>query len=154
VRGEILLKSNPADTGAAEVASTQAIEVARGQSARRYELYAAMRLARLWTSQGQHIDHTGLLTILAAVRAERSSSVGSGKWTAERASLRTRGAVVVSRDGRHGEVTRPTAAAGPGVATASPKSCRRLRRNRGADTELHGVARQSGEGFRSRSDAG
>jgi predicted ATPase len=65
VRGEILLKSRGADTEAAEAAFLQAIEVARAQSAKRYELYAAVRLARLWASQRRPAEHSGLLAILA-----------------------------------------------------------------------------------------
>jgi class 3 adenylate cyclase len=65
MRGEILLKSNPDDTEAAEAAFTEAIEVARGQSAKRYEFHAAMRLAQLWTGQGRGAEHSGLLVILA-----------------------------------------------------------------------------------------
>ena len=65
VRGELLLKSKPADVQAAEAAFSRAIEVARGQSARRFELHAATRLAQLWADRGERVEHRGLLTILA-----------------------------------------------------------------------------------------
>jgi predicted ATPase len=65
VRGELLLKSKPADVEAAEAAFSRAIEVARGQSARRFELHAATRLAQLWADRGERVENRGLLTILA-----------------------------------------------------------------------------------------
>jgi predicted ATPase len=65
VRGELLLKSKPADIEAAEVAFTHAIEVAHGQSARRFELRAAKALAQLWMDRGERVEHRGFLAILA-----------------------------------------------------------------------------------------
>jgi class 3 adenylate cyclase/predicted ATPase len=47
VRGEIILKARPADIAAAERAFTEAIEVARGQSAKEFESRAAMCLVQL-----------------------------------------------------------------------------------------------------------
>ena len=76
VRGELLLKSNPGDAEAAEAAFTQAIAVARGQSAKRFEFRAAMRLAQLWASQGGSTDHQGLLAILADGLADGSEFDG------------------------------------------------------------------------------
>ncbi len=76
VRGDLLLRSNPADIGAAEAAFTQAIEVARRQSAKRFELRAAMRLARLWTGRGNRADRDGLLSILAEGLADGSGLDG------------------------------------------------------------------------------
>jgi predicted ATPase len=70
VRGEILLKSNPADTEAAELAFTRAIEIARGQSAKRLELRAAMCLSQLLTDQ-RKCDEQGLLAILVNSPGER-----------------------------------------------------------------------------------
>jgi predicted ATPase len=80
VRGELLLKSKPADVEPAEAAFTRAIEVARGQSAKRYEFRAATRLARLWTLQGERARHQGLLAILAKGLADGSDL--DGFWDA------------------------------------------------------------------------
>jgi predicted ATPase len=76
VRGELLLKSKPADIEAAEAAFTQAIVVARGQSAKRFEVRAARCLAQLWTDQGRGAEHRGLLAILADGLADGSDADG------------------------------------------------------------------------------
>jgi class 3 adenylate cyclase/predicted ATPase len=76
VRGELLLKSKPADIDAAEAAFTQAIVVARGQSAKRFEVRAARCLAQLWTDQGRVAEHRGLLAILADGLADGSDADG------------------------------------------------------------------------------
>jgi len=60
-RGDLLLtlpKPNPAQ---AEVAFRKALEVARRQSAKSYELRAAMSLARLWQGQGRNEEARDLL---------------------------------------------------------------------------------------------
>jgi predicted ATPase len=64
VHGEIMLRSHPADTAATEAAFARAIEVARSQSARRFEFRAAQSLARLWEQQGKSTEPRGLLAIL------------------------------------------------------------------------------------------
>ena len=79
VHGEIMLKSPAPDTGAAEAAFVRAIEVARSQSARRFEFRAAKSLARLREHQGKSTEPRGLLAILGgefdnsgdAIHAER-----------------------------------------------------------------------------------
>jgi predicted ATPase len=48
-----LLRKTPSDVAAAEAAFMRAIEVARSQQTRTFELGAAMSLARLWRSQGK-----------------------------------------------------------------------------------------------------
>jgi predicted ATPase len=50
-RGELLIRKTPNDIAAAEAAFMLAIEVARRQQARTFELHAAMSMARLWRSQ-------------------------------------------------------------------------------------------------------
>src|SRR3954468_9375160 len=72
VRGELLLKVLPPNIEATEKAFIQAIEVAREQSAKRFELRAAMRLAQLWARQGKRTEHQGLLAILAEGLADGS----------------------------------------------------------------------------------
>jgi class 3 adenylate cyclase/predicted ATPase len=62
VHGELLRKSQPARSEAAEAAFMRAIEVARAQSARRFELRAAMSLARLWLEQGRQAEARDLLS--------------------------------------------------------------------------------------------
>ena len=56
IRGEILLKQNPADPTSAEAAFLAAIAVAQQQKARSFELRAALSLARLYQSTGGLID--------------------------------------------------------------------------------------------------
>ena len=56
IRGEILIKQNPADPAAAEAAFLAAIAVAQQQKARSFELRAALSLAKLYQSTGRPID--------------------------------------------------------------------------------------------------
>jgi predicted ATPase len=53
LRGELLHRENANDAAAAEAALMRAIEVARSQQTRTFELRAAMSLARLWRDQGK-----------------------------------------------------------------------------------------------------
>jgi predicted ATPase len=52
-RGEILLKRRPCDEAAAESAFARAIDIAQTQSAKLFELQAAVSLGRLWLAQGR-----------------------------------------------------------------------------------------------------
>ena len=56
VRGEILLKQNPADPAPAEAAFLAAIAVAQQQKARSFELRAALSLAKLYRATGRDAD--------------------------------------------------------------------------------------------------
>jgi predicted ATPase len=56
IRGEILIKQNPADPAPAEAAFLAAIAVAQQQKARSFELRAALSLAKLYQSTGRPID--------------------------------------------------------------------------------------------------
>jgi predicted ATPase len=51
--GEIVLMSPAPDAAKAEAYFEHAVEVARGQQAKSWELRAAMRMARLWRDQGK-----------------------------------------------------------------------------------------------------
>jgi tetratricopeptide (TPR) repeat protein len=53
VRGDLLLKFHPPDATAAEVAFTRAIEIARSQQTRTFELCAALSLAKLYQATGR-----------------------------------------------------------------------------------------------------
>ena len=53
VRGEILLKRGPANTGRAEEAFLTAIAIAQQQTAKGFELQAALALAKLYQSTGR-----------------------------------------------------------------------------------------------------
>jgi len=53
IRGEILLKRDPANTAPAEEAFLTAIAIAQQQKARSFELRATMSMARLWRDQGK-----------------------------------------------------------------------------------------------------
>ena len=65
VRGEILLKQNPADPAPAEEAYLTAIGVAQQQKARSFELRAALALAKLYRSTGHAADaHAALAPAL------------------------------------------------------------------------------------------
>ena len=56
MRGEILLKLNPADPALAADAFLTAIGVAQAQKAHSFGLRAALALARLYRSIGRHAD--------------------------------------------------------------------------------------------------
>jgi predicted ATPase len=65
IRGEILLKRDPANTASAEEAFLTAIAVAREQKARSFELRAALSLAKLYQSSKRAADaHAVLATAL------------------------------------------------------------------------------------------
>ena len=61
IRGEILLKRDPANTAPAEEAFQTAITIAQQQKARIFELRAAMSMARLWRGQGKRDEARALL---------------------------------------------------------------------------------------------
>ena len=61
IRGELLLKRDPANTLPAEEAFLTAIAIAQQQKARTFELRAAMSLARLWRDQGKRDEARDLL---------------------------------------------------------------------------------------------
>jgi predicted ATPase len=61
IRGEILLKRDPADTAPAEEAFLTAIAIAQQQKARSFELRAALSLARLYQSTGRAVDAHAVL---------------------------------------------------------------------------------------------
>jgi predicted ATPase len=61
IRGEILLKRDPANTAPAEEAFRTAITIAQQQKARSFELRAAMSMARLWRDQGRRKEARELL---------------------------------------------------------------------------------------------
>lgn len=61
VRGEILLKRDPANTAPAEEAFATAIAVAQQQKARSFELRAALSLAKLYQSTGRAADAHAVL---------------------------------------------------------------------------------------------
>ena len=61
VRGEILLKRDPANTAPAEEAFLTAIAVAQQQKARSFELRAALSLAKLYQSSARAVDAYAVL---------------------------------------------------------------------------------------------
>jgi len=61
LRGEILLKRDPANTAPAEEAFLTAIAVAQQQKARSFELCAALALAKLYQSTGRVADAHAVL---------------------------------------------------------------------------------------------
>jgi predicted ATPase len=61
LKAELLLDRNPADPARAETSFRDALEVARRQSAKSYELRAATSLARLWQQQDRKQEARELL---------------------------------------------------------------------------------------------
>ena len=61
VKGELLLARTPSDQAGAESSFRRALDVARRQKAKSYELRAAMSLARLWQQQGRNQEARDLL---------------------------------------------------------------------------------------------
>ena len=61
LRGEILLKRDPANTALAEEALRATIAIAQQQKARSFELRAALDLARLYSSTSRSADAHALL---------------------------------------------------------------------------------------------
>jgi predicted ATPase len=59
--GDLLLRRNPSAPDRAEVSYRRAIERARSQEAKSWELRAATSLARLWRDQGKHAEAHELL---------------------------------------------------------------------------------------------
>ena len=61
IRGEILLKRDPANTAPAEEAFLTAIAIAQQQKAQSFELRAALSLAKLYQSTGRAADAHAVL---------------------------------------------------------------------------------------------
>ncbi len=61
IRGEILLKRDPADTAAAEQSLQAAIAIAQSQKARSFELRAALSLAKLYCAANRDADAHAVL---------------------------------------------------------------------------------------------
>jgi predicted ATPase len=61
LEGELLLVSKEPDESRAEASFRKAIEIARGQGARSFELRAALGLARLWRDRGKRSEAYELL---------------------------------------------------------------------------------------------
>jgi predicted ATPase len=62
IRGEVLLKRDPANTASAQEAFLTAIAIAREQKARSFELRAAQSLAKLYQSSGRAADAHAVLS--------------------------------------------------------------------------------------------
>ena len=65
-RGQLLLKGTVPDFAGAEEEFLQAMDIARGQSAKLWELRATVSLARLWRDQDQNTHAHHLLTPIYA----------------------------------------------------------------------------------------
>ncbi len=61
LKGEILLARSPEHYAEAETCFRQALDIARHQEAKSWELRAAMSLSRLWQRQGKRAEAHGLL---------------------------------------------------------------------------------------------
>jgi class 3 adenylate cyclase/predicted ATPase len=64
LRGELLLKRNPAGLAEAETSFERSIEIARKQGAKSLELRATTSLARLLAAQGRHGEACAMLTAI------------------------------------------------------------------------------------------
>jgi predicted ATPase len=65
-RGQLLLKGSVPDFAGAEAEFLQAMDIARGQSAKLWELRAVVSLARLWRDQDRNADAHRLLSPIYA----------------------------------------------------------------------------------------
>ena len=92
LRGDILLKRDPADPTPAEDAYRTAIAVARQQGARSYELLASLSLARLYQSTGRSDEAPGVL----------APALEGFTPTAEMPEIAEAQALSVALDSRHG----------------------------------------------------
>ncbi len=61
IQGDARFELEPADGSSVESCDATAIEIARSQSAKLFELRASNRLARLWQSQGKSTEARDLL---------------------------------------------------------------------------------------------
>ena len=61
LKGELLLRQADSNEPQAETCFHQALDIARRQQAKSWELRTATSLARLWQSQDKHQDATDLL---------------------------------------------------------------------------------------------
>jgi predicted ATPase len=64
LQGELLLKRTVSDVPQAEAYFHQALDIARRQQAKSWELRAAMSLSRLWQQQGKQAEARALLAPL------------------------------------------------------------------------------------------
>jgi predicted ATPase len=100
IRGEILIKQNPADSAHAEASFLAAIAVARQQKARSFGLRAALSLAKLYHSTGHPIDAhaagagAARLFADAGVSADRRDDTVRGREQSDRRSIMTRATTV------------------------------------------------------------
>jgi predicted ATPase len=61
LKGQLLLQQAAADEAEAEASFPQALDIARSQHAKSWELRAAMSLSRLWQRQGKRTEARELL---------------------------------------------------------------------------------------------
>ena len=61
LKGELLLDTDPANSAEAEALFCRALDIARAQEAKSFELRAATSLARLWQCQGKRAEARALL---------------------------------------------------------------------------------------------
>jgi predicted ATPase len=61
LKGEILIASQPASAAEADSLFSRALEIARAQEAKSFELRVASSLARLWRRQGKSANGRALL---------------------------------------------------------------------------------------------
>ena len=72
IRGEILLKRDPADTASAEQSLQAAIAIAQSQQARSFELRAALSLAKLYRAANRDADAHAVLALAVAAQSRSS----------------------------------------------------------------------------------
>jgi predicted ATPase len=80
--GEIALKSAEPDTARAEVHFERALEVARQQEAKSWELRGAMSMARLWRDQGKRDEARELLAPVYGWFTEGFDTLDLKEWRA------------------------------------------------------------------------
>jgi predicted ATPase len=75
IRGHLLLERGLAEAADAEKCFTQAMEIARRQDAKSYELRAATGLAQLWRRQGREAESRALLVEVTGAWPEALQTV-------------------------------------------------------------------------------
>jgi predicted ATPase len=100
IRGDIVLKSDPANPGRAEDAYGAAIAIAREQGARSFGLQAAVRLAKLYQAEGRPAEAHAVLAPALEGFAPTPDPRSPRRWRCSRRWRRTSGSARLSKSGR------------------------------------------------------
>jgi class 3 adenylate cyclase/predicted ATPase/ABC-type transport system involved in cytochrome c biogenesis ATPase subunit len=91
-RGELLRRARPADAAAAETAFARAIEIARGQQTKTFELRAVLSLAKLYDATGRgKMAREALAPVVAAFGKQDLPEIAEAERLLARREARARG---------------------------------------------------------------